>query len=78
MRDPMDRFEALYLRLIEAEAELHAATEVLGRVHFGRGRVDRREIDRLDHFLHTAHGTVTAVLDEFKLTLRTAMKGRSV
>ena len=77
MRDPMDRFEALFINLIEVEAELHAAVETLGRVPFGRGRADRRDLDRLDHYLNAAHETVDAMLDEFRLTLRAAMK-RSV
>lgn len=77
MRDVMDRLEALYIRLIEVEANLHAATDVLGRVPFGRAAgADRREIERLDHFVHTAHETVDAILDEFRMTLRVAMKHR--
>ena len=77
MRDPMDRLEALLINLIEVEANLHAAVETLGRASFGRGRTDRRELDRLDHFVNAAHETVDAMLDEFKATLRAAMK-RSV
>jgi hypothetical protein len=77
MRDVMDRLEALYIRLIEVEANLYAATEALRRIPFGRGRVARREFDRLDHFVHTGHETIDAILDEFRTALRAAMKQRS-
>jgi hypothetical protein len=33
-------------------------------VTFSRG-VDRREVERLDYFVSTAHETVDAMLDEF-------------
>lgn len=74
MSNVMDRLEALYIRIIEVEANLHAATELLGRVPFGHGRIDRRELNRLDHFIYTAHETVTVILVDFRAALRAAMK----
>lgn len=74
MSDFMDQFDALFVQLLAVEANLHAATEVLGRVPFGRSKDDRRELDRLDHFVHAAHTTVDAMIDEFRTALRAAMK----
>jgi hypothetical protein len=77
MRDVMDQLDALYNELLAVEANLYAAIELLGRVPFGRGGIDRRELNRLDHFIYTAHTTVDSMITEFKTAIRGAMKSMS-